>query len=69
MLETAFEPIEDIQMMTNHSNLCVVRTAKLLPTLNFMQNAWWRLQELIPDDTDWQEFNILIYQRLTTNEN
>ena len=61
--------MEDIEMLTSTENTCIVRTPKLLEALNFMQKAWWRLQELIPDDTDWQEFNIIIYKRLATNEN
>ena len=63
MLKTDFEPIDDIQMLVNHSNICVVRTAKLLPTLQFMQRAWWKLRELTPDDEDWIEFNILTYYK------
>ena len=39
MLKTDFDPIDDIETLTSHSNLCVIRTAKLLPTLQFMQEC------------------------------
>lgn len=50
MLKTDFDPMEDIQTLTSHSNLCVIRTCKLLPTLQFMQEHERRLWEIQPDD-------------------
>ena len=45
-----FDPIEDIQILTSLSNIYVVRTEKLLPTLFFMQKLGWKLWELQADD-------------------
>ena len=50
MLKTDFEPLDDIEMIVSLSNLCVVRTYKLLPTLQFMQRLGWRLYEIQADD-------------------
>lgn len=63
-----FNPMEDLEILTSHSNLMVIRTSNLLPTLTFMQQAGWHLQELIPDDElnecgDTKEFNILSYYK------
>ena len=63
MSKTEFEPIDDIQMLASLSNLCVVRTAKLLPTLQFMQECGRKLWELIPDDERESEFNILTFYK------
>ena len=63
MLKTEFDPMEDMQTLTSHSNLFVVRTAKLLPTLQFMQENWRKLWELIPDDENGVEYNILTYYK------
>ena len=63
MLKTDFDPVEEIQILTSHSNLCVVRTGNLLGTLQFMQKLWWRLYELLPDDQDGKEYNILTYYK------
>jgi hypothetical protein len=45
----------------------MVRTRKLMPTLWFMQEAWWKIWELIPDEEyiSWvkMEANILIYYK------
>ena len=62
MWKTDFDPME-IEIITSHSNLMVIRTCDLLPTLLFMQNAWRRLRELIPDDQWDIEFNILTYYK------
>ena len=45
-----FDPIEDIEILAHQENWCMVRTEKLLPTLNFMQQTGWKIWELIPDD-------------------
>lgn len=68
MLETDFDPIEDIQTLTSDSNLCVIRTGKLIPTLKLMQGAWRRLCELIPDDEVDENGNIKEYNILTYNK-
>lgn len=58
-----FDAIEDIEILTQTKDLCVVRTGKLMPTLFFMQETWWRIWELTPDDEDWIEYNILTYYK------
>lgn len=63
MWKTDFEPLEDLQILTSHSNLIVIRTNKLLPALKFMQEIGWKLRELIPDDEWEMEFNILTYYK------
>lgn len=57
-----FDPIDDIEVLSQQNNLCMVRTEKLLPTLFFMQRAWWRLYEMHWDDKD-TEAEILIYYK------
>ena len=47
---SSFDPIEDIQILAQQENWCMVRTEKLLPTLRFMQQIGWKIWELIPDD-------------------
>lgn len=64
----SFNPMEDIEILTSHSNVMLIRTSNLLPTLTFMQQAGRHLQELIPDDEmnecgDIKEFNILSYYK------
>lgn len=65
--ETLFNPFEDIETLSHKDNLCIIRTWKLLDTMKFMQNAWWRLWELQADDVyvSWVpiERNILIYYK------
>jgi hypothetical protein len=63
MLKTDFEPLEDLEILTSLSNLMVVRTWKLLPALQFMQECGWKLWELTPDDEDWIEYNILTFYK------
>lgn len=58
-----FDAIDDIEVLTQTNNLCVVRTGKLMPTLFFMQELWWRIWELLPDDEDGVEYNILTYYK------
>lgn len=56
------------EILTQTRDTLIVRTADLLPTLIFMQECWWRLYELLPDD-EWEfEFNILTFykQKWTT---
>ena len=66
MLRTDFDPIEDLEILTSLSNLMVVRTQKLLPTLQFMQKCGWKLWELIPDD-EWEfEYNVLTFYKPKT---
>ena len=45
-----FDPIDDIEVLSQQENRCMVRTEKLLPTLKFMQKVGWKIWELIPDD-------------------
>lgn len=65
--ETLFNPFEDIETLSQKDNLCIIRTWKLLDTMKFMQDAWWRLWELQADDVyvSWVpiERNILIYYK------
>lgn len=62
-----FDPIEDIEPLAIQENWCQVRTWKLMPTLWFMQNAGWKIWELVPDDEyiSWVrlEYNILTYYK------
>lgn len=60
--KNVFDPIEDIELLSHQENWCVVRTEKLLPTLNFMQQTGWKIWELIPDD-EFTEWEILIYYK------
>jgi hypothetical protein len=34
-----FDPIDDIEVLSQQNNLCMIRTEKLLPTLFFMQRT------------------------------
>lgn len=71
-----FDPIEDIEPLAMQDNWCMIRTWKLMPTLWFMQRAWWRIWDLMPDDEyiSWIRFekNILTYYKpkkvLTPNQ-
>lgn len=58
-----FNPMEDIETCMTTDNVCIIRTSNLLPTLLFMQEVWWKLYELTPDDEDWVEYNILTYYK------
>ena len=62
-----FDPMEDIQPLAMQSNWCQIRTWKLMPTLWFMQRAWRKLWELVPDDEYISgvkfEANILTYYK------
>ena len=53
-----------VEILTQTRDTLIVRTADLLPTLQFMQSIWWRLKELIPDDEWEMEFEILTFYRL-----
>lgn len=68
---TDFDAIEDIEPLVSESTWCMVRTRKLMPTLWFMQEAWWKIWEMIPDDEyiSWvkMEANILIYYKPKKN--
>ena len=37
--KSEFDPFEDIQFLARQENMCIVRTPKLLPTLQFMQRT------------------------------
>lgn len=63
---TEFNPIEDIDILAMQPNWCLVRTEKLLPTLQFMQGAGWKLFELQADDMGDAEWNILTYYKPKT---
>lgn len=69
MWSADFNPMEDMVILCHTADTFIVRTNKLLGALLFMQNAWWRLSELIPDDTNWQEFNILSFVKHTDEKN
>ena len=58
-----FNPIDDLEILCQTEDTFIVRTWKLLEALNFIQQAWWKLSELIPDDRNSQEFNILVYYK------
>ena len=62
-----FDPLEDIEILAQQPNWCMVRTWRLLDTLKFMQDAWWKLWELQADDeiVAWikMERNILTYYK------
>ena len=62
-----FDAIEDIEPLAMQSNWCQIRTWKLMPTLWFMQRAWRKLWELVPDDEYISgirlEYNILTYYK------
>lgn len=64
-----FNPMDDLDILCHTDDTFIVRTNKLLEALLFVQQAWWRLSELIPDDTDWKEFNILVYVKHRDEEN
>ena len=44
-------------------DVCILRTAYLLYTLNYMQENWRKLLELIPDDEDGVEYNLLTFYK------
>ena len=52
-----------VEVIEQTDNTMIIRTADLLPTLQFMQECWWRLYELLPDDEWEMEFNILTYYK------
>ena len=58
-----FNPIDDIEILCQTEDTFIVRTWKLIDTLNFMQEAWWKLRQIIPDDEWESEFNILAYYK------
>lgn len=63
MLRTDFNPMEDMEILCQTNDTFIVRTSNFLPTLMFVQECGWKLSELIPDDSDLQEFNILVYHK------
>lgn len=51
------------EFLEQTENTCIIRTADLLNTMLFMQEHWWRLRELTPDD-EWEiEYNILTFYK------
>lgn len=62
-----FNPFEDIEVLSRWDNWCMISTRKLLPTMKFMQDAWWRIREIVADDeyVSWVpiEKNILTYYK------
>lgn len=62
-----FEPLEDIEVLAMQETWCSIRTWKLMPTLWFMQEAWWKIRELNSDDEyiSWVKFekNILTFYK------
>ena len=67
MQNSEFDPME-IEILTSHSNLMVVRTNNLLPTLQFMQWCGRKLRELQADDEDGTEYNILTFYKPKKHE-
>lgn len=71
-----FDAIEDIEPIVSNPDWCIIRTWKLMPTLRFMQDAWWKIWSMEADDEyiSWIRFekNILTYykpkQVLTPNQ-
>ena len=65
-----FDAIEDLEVLAMQPNWCIVRTGKLMPTLWFMQDAGWKIWELVPDDEYISgirfEKNILTYYKPKT---
>lgn len=55
--------MEDIETYMMTEKLCIIRTSNLLPTLQFMQDGWWKLYDLQADDEWEMEFNILTYYK------
>lgn len=45
-----FDALEDIEVLAEQNNWCMIRTWKLMPTLRFMQDAGRKIREIIPDD-------------------
>ena len=58
-----FDELQDIETLAMQKTWCVVRTSNLLPTLFFMQSAWWKIWSIDPDDQDGIEYNILTYHK------
>ena len=62
-----FDALEDIEVLAEQQNWCMIRTRKLMPTLRFMQDAGRKIRELIPDDEYISgikfETNILTYYK------
>lgn len=63
-----FDPLEDIEILSQQEKFCIIRTQKLRPTMFFMQKAWWKIYELMPDDEYDKygikyEFEILTYYK------
>ena len=55
--------MDNVEFLEQTQDSCIIRTSDLLPTIQFMKRCWRRLQELIPDDEDWVEYNILVYKK------
>ena len=62
-----FDALEDIEVLAEQKNWCMIRTRKLMPTLRFMQDAGRKIRELLPDDEYISgvrfETNILTYYK------
>lgn len=62
-----FDALEDIEVLAEQQNWCMIRTRKLMPTLRFMQDAGRKIRELMPDDEYISgikfETNILTYYK------
>lgn len=62
-----FDALEDIEVLAEQQNWCMIRTRKLMPTLWFMQDAGRKIRELMPDDEYISgikfETNILTYYK------
>ena len=58
--------MDTVEFLEQTKDSCIIRTSDLLHTLQYMQKCWRKLQELIPDDEDWIEYNILVYKKFLT---
>ena len=63
-----FDELQDIETLAMQKTWCMIRTIKLMPTLWFMQDAWRKIWELIPDDEYDKygiryEYNILTFYK------
>ena len=55
--------MDNVELLEQTENTCIIRTFDLLPTLLFMQKHERKLWEMQPDDEDWIEYEILTYYK------
>lgn len=64
-----FNAIDSIEVLAMQETWCIIRTNELLPTLQFMQQCWWHIWELTPDDADGVEYNLLTFYKKQHGKN